>query len=200
MTRAAVIALLVALARPAHAEPKDDAAVDDASDANLESTADRRGMTFDVAVGGGLIIGFGIKDSVGRGGSVALSLGHVATRRTVINFNLDVIAALHKLGAMDPVSTNFDIALTAGAKHWLNTSLWVRGAAGLGGYNAHSVALDSGGVGDLSLLGPVLIAGIGIDLARLKWTVVTLDASLSTMINSDGVLAAGALRVGLSFD
>lgn len=198
---------VIALAGVAHAEPRvaattpaPDSAVEDAGDANLESNADRRGLTFDIAAGGGLVVGLGIKDSVGRGGAVSLRLGHVATRRTVINFNLDVTAALHKEGSAGSVYTNTAASLTAGARTYLNTSLWVRGAAGLGIYDAHQVALENGQHGDIRLFGPAVLAGLGIDLARFKWAVLALDTALTAIITTDGVLVTSGLRLGLSFD
>jgi hypothetical protein len=198
---------VIALAGAAHAEPRvaaapppPDSAVDDAADANLESIADRRGLTFDAAVGGGLVVGLGIKDSVGRGGSVSLRLGHVATRRTVINFNLDVTAALHKEGSAGSVYTNTAAAFSAGARTYLNTSLWVRGAGGLGIYDAHQVALENGQHGDVRLFGPAVLAGLGIDLARFKWAVLALDTGVTAILTTDGVLVTSGLRLGLSFD
>jgi len=216
MTRAiGCAAALAALVSVAHAAPRaapvtsaavapasgpPDAAVQEAADANLESIEARRGLTFDAALGGGLMFGFGIKDSVGRGGSLSLRLGHVATRRTVITFELHVTLALHKPAEASPTAANSNVNLLAGARHYVNPSLWVRGAAGLGVYQARDVAVMGGMLGDVTLIGPALLGGVGLDVARFKWTVLTLELATSAMANRDGVLVASGINAGLSFD
>jgi hypothetical protein len=186
---------------PAASDEAPDPAVQDAADANLESTENRRGLTFAGSIGGGLILGFGIKDSVGRGGSVSLRLGHVATRRTVIVFELGVTAALHKPpGMMSSTETNTDTNLLAGALHYVNPSLWLRFGGGLGVYQGRQVALPDGGIGNVTLVGPAVLGGAGVDLLRLKFAVVGIEVRTSAMVNRDGVLVASALNLGLSFD
>jgi len=178
-----------------------DPAVQDAADANLESTENRRGLTFAGSIGGGLILGFGIKDSIGRGGSVSLRLGHVATRHTVITFELGVTAALHKPpGMMSSTETNTDTNLLAGALHYVNPSLWLRLGGGVGVYQGRQVALSSGGIGNVTLVGPAVLGGAGVDLLRLKFAVVGIEVRTSAMVNRDGVLVASGLNLGLSFD
>lgn len=206
-----VFVALSAVAALAHADatkptspPADDApdpAVQDASEANLESTENRRGLTFAGSLGGGLILGFGIKDSVGRGPAISLRLGHVATRRTVITFEIGVTAALHKPPGMDSsLQTNTNTNLLAGALYYVNPSLWVRFGGGLGVYRGSQVTLASGAIGNVVLAGPAVLGGIGVDVARFKSAVLGLEVGTSAMINSDGVLAAGGLNLGLSFD
>ncbi|HEX2686009.1 MAG TPA: hypothetical protein VHN14_05300 [Kofleriaceae bacterium] len=206
----AVLVALPAIATVAHADPttptatKDDApdpAVEEAGDANLESIENRRGLTFAGAFGGGLIVGFGIKDSVGRGPSLSLRLGHVATRRTVITFELGITAALHKPPGMNSsLETNTNTNLLAGALHYLSPSLWLRFAGGLGVYNGRKVTLSNGQIGDVTLLGPAVLAGVGVDLARFKSAVLGLEVGTSAMINRDGLLVASGLNLGLAFD
>jgi len=210
ITRAACVALS-AVATLAHADttkpvtpPADDApdpAVADASEANLESTENRRGLTFAGSLGGGLILGFGIKDSVGRGPAISLRLGHVATRRTVITFEAGVTAALHKPAGMDSsLQTNTNTNLLAGALYYVNPSLWVRFSGGLGVYRGNQVALSSGAIGNVVLVGPAVLGGVGVDIARFKAAVLGLEVGTSAMINRDGVLLASGLNLGLSFD
>jgi len=211
MTARAVFVALSAVATLAHADatkpttaPADDApdpAVQDASEANLESTENRRGLTFAGSLGGGLILGFGIKDSVGRGPAVSLRLGHVATRRTVITFEIGVTAALHKPAGMNTsLQTNTNTNLLAGALYYANPSLWVRFGGGLGVYRGNQVTLSSGAIGNVMLAGPAVLGGIGVDIARFKSAVLGLEVGTSAMINSDGVLVASGLNLGLSFD
>jgi hypothetical protein len=197
-----VLALLGGVARaqaptrPVEAAP----AVADASEANLESIERRQGLTFTAAVGGGLIVGFGIDDSVGRGGSLALRLGHVATRRTVITFELGATAALHKAATNSDTRPNTNTNLAAGAQYFVNPSMWLRLSAGVGLYQRRDVMLPGGGIGNRSLVGPVMVGGLGVEVLRFRWAVLGIEAATSTMINRDGVLVAGGLDLALSFD
>lgn len=209
--RASVLVAISAVATLAHADatkpppaPQDEApdpAVQDAAEANLASTENRRGLTFAGSFGGGLILGFGIKDSVGRGPSLSLRLGHVATRRTVITFEVNVTAALHKPpGMMSSIQPNTNTNLLAGALRYVSPSLWLRFAAGLGGYQGRKVVLANGTRDDVTLVGPAVLGGVGIDLARFKAAVLDLEVGTSAMVNRDGVLVASGLNLGLSFD
>ncbi len=177
-----------------------DSAVDEAADANLESIEARRGLTFSVSVGGGLLVGIGIEDSVGRGPAVSLRLGHVATRRTVITFEIATTAALHKPAMMSGTAADASVNLLAGARTYVNPSLWLRGAGGIGVFQGRELLRDSGKLEDLTLAGPALLGGVGVDVARLKWTVLSVEVAISAMINREGVLVASGLNFGLSFD
>jgi hypothetical protein len=186
---------------PAPADEPPDPAVQEAADANLESTENRQGLTFSASFGGGLIVGFGINDSVGRGPSVSLRLGHVATRTTVITFELDVTTALHKPPGMDSTTQpNTNTNLLAGALHYVGPSLWLRFAGGLGVYDGRQVTLSNGQIGDTTLVGPAVLGGVGVDLARFKSAVLGLEVGTSAMINRDGLLVASGLNLGLAFD
>jgi len=181
------------------------AVVEAASDANLESIENRQGLTFTGSLGGGMLIGFGIKDSVGRGGAVSLRLGHVATRQTVITFGLDVAAALHRRGAMDTIHTNTNTNLLAGAQYYLDPSLWLRAAGGIGVYHGDQVELSNpkpgeSPIGDVQLIGPSGLVGFGVDLLRFKSAVLGLEFSLSATINSQGVLLSTSAGLGVAFD
>lgn len=184
-----------------------DPAVEEASDANLESTASRTGIVVSGALGGGMIIGIGVDDSAGRGPAVSLRLGHVATPHTVITFGVDLTLALHKPkelpGQSSAVQANSDTNLLAGAQYYLNPSLWLRFAGGLGVYQGRKVLVEVDHmqtVGDLTLIGPAALAGIGVDIARFKWAVLGLEAATSAGVNREGVLLASHLNLGLSFD
>lgn len=182
-------------ATPAIQEP--DPAAEDAADANLESTANRQGLTFAASLGGGLTVGFGIDGSTGRGGSIDLRLGHVATPRTVITFELGATIALHGTSSM--TYTNTDTNLLAGAQYYVSESLWLRFAGGLGVYQASQVRRSDGMLGDVQQVGPAVLGGVGIDVARFKWAVLGFEIGTSAMIRS-GVLIASDVRVGLAFD
>jgi len=210
MIARAVLVLLPAVATLAHADAPasspppvigaPDPAVADAADANLESTENRSGLTFAAAFGGGLILGFGIKDSVGRGGSLSLRLGHVATKRTVITFEIAGTAALHKPAMESRTETNTNTDLLAGALYYMNPSLWVRFAGGIGVYQGRQVTLSTGQLGNVTLSGPAMLAGVGVDLARFKSAVLGLEFGTSAMLSNDGVLLASSAHFGVSFD
>jgi hypothetical protein len=177
-----------------------DPSVAEAADANLESTENRQGMTFAASIGGGLIIGFGIDDSVGRGGAVNLRLGRVATPHTVLTIEVGATAALHKPSMMSGTETNTNANLLLGAQYYINRSLWVRGAAGVGRYMAPKSKFVAPNLVDVTLTGPVVLAGIGLEVARVKWAAFEIEIGTSGLISSDGLLMASNLTVGLAFD
>lgn len=189
-----------AAAAPAPSEPP-DAAADDAAEANLESTATRRGMTFAAAFGGGFLAGFGIDNSVGRGGAVAFRIGRVATPRTVITLEFDAAVVLHKRADMSPVDANTNGELFAGAQYFLSRALSLRLGAGVGAYTARGIVQPDNPMRtrDVTTIGPALLAGLGVELARIKWAVIGLEASTTAMINS-GVLLGSSLKLGISID
>ena len=207
IARAAGLAALVAAAATAHADPPAapaDLAAVEAGDANLESTAHRHGVTFAFSLGGGVLLGFGIKDSVGRGGAGSFRLGHVATPRTVISLEVAVTAALHRPASTTTMpgalETNTNAELLLGAQYYVNPSLWVRGAGGLGVYQGRRVVVSTVDLGDVTLIGGAVLFGAGVDLARFKWAVLGVEFSTSAMINSDGVLVSAGAGLGFTFD
>lgn len=184
----------------AASEPPDSAATD-AADANLESTATRRGMTLAAAVGGGFIAGFGFDNSVGRGGAVAFRIGRVATPRTVITLELDIAVLLHKRSDSSPVDANTNAELFAGAQYFVSSGLSLRLGGGFGAYTARGIidAMNPMMTRDDTTIGPALLGGIGVELARIKWAVIGLEATTTAMINS-GVLLGSSLKLGLSIE
>ena len=187
----------------ATSEPPDSAA-SDAADANLESTATRRGMTLAAAVGGGFIAGFGIDNSVGRGGAVAFRVGRVATPRTVITLEFDIAVLLHKRSEKSPVDANTNAEVFAGAQYFVSSGLSLRLGGGVGAYTARGI-LTPGTMTmpmttrDDTTVGPAVLGGIGVELARIKWAVIGLEATTTAMINS-GVLLGSSLKLGLSIE
>lgn len=177
-----------------------DPAVEYAADANLESTENRQGLTFAGSIGGGLLIGLGIEGPTGRGGSFDLRLGHVATPRTVITFELGATIVLHGM-TNSATYTNTDANLLAGAQYYVTQSLWLRFAGGLGIYQASHVPTSdpTKGTIDFRLIGPAALGGIGVDIARFKWAVFGLELGTSVMVHS-GALVASDLRLGVAFD
>lgn len=185
--------------RAPSADTTPDPAVQDAAEANLETTESRSGLTFAIQLGGGLTVGFGITDSVGRGGSISLRLGHVATRRTVITFELTGTGSLHKAAMMSPTKANTDVNLMTGAQYYVNHSLWLRAAGGVGVYTRRDVKGATGN-SDVTLVGPAALGGIGVELLRFKWAVLGFEVGTSTMVSRDGLLIASGAGLDLSFD
>jgi hypothetical protein len=191
-------------AAPAPAVDAPDPAVEYATDANLESTENRQGLTFAGSVGGGLLVGLGIAGSTGRGGSFDLRLGRVATPRTVITFEVGATIVLHGTAmpnTMDSATyTNTDLNLLAGAQYYVSDSLWLRFAGGAGRYQATHVQGSNNNVFvDVQQIGPAVLGGIGVDFARFKWAVFGVEIGTSVMVHS-GVVVASDLRLGVAFD
>ncbi|TMQ07799.1 MAG: hypothetical protein E6J90_42490 [Deltaproteobacteria bacterium] len=213
---AALVVLAGPLARaeprppaPAPAEP--DPAADHAGEANLESTSPRRGVTFTVSVGGGMILGLGVDNSTGRGGALSLRLGHVATPSTVIAFEIMGTGALHRpakdpQGNDAPIETNTVTHLLAGAQHWINSSLWVRAAAGLGLYQGRGVRTMQDPVTNKTVylddtrLGPAVLGGVGFEVLRVRSAAFGFETAMAAAINREGVVASTFLNLGVSFD
>jgi hypothetical protein len=191
-------------AAPAPEAEPPDPAVEYATDANLESTANRQGLTGALSLGGGLLVGVGIAGSTGRGGSFDFRLGHVATPRTVITFELGGTIVLHRT-AMTTMTesatfTNAEINLLAGAQYYVTESLWLRFAGGVGRYQAsHVQSSDKNVFIDIKQTGPAVLGGVGIDVARFKWAVFGIEIGTSVLVVS-GVVVASDLRLDLAFD
>ena len=187
--------LVIALASVAHADEPDPAVVE-AGERNLESIERRRGFTFAFAVGGGLTFGVGHDPSVGRGGAASIRVGQVATRHTVFTFELAGSALFHKVKAtgMSEVHTNQASSLLAGAQYYVNGSLWVRGALGLGVYKGDEVLIDGGPRrGDITRLGPSAAAGAGLSLVQFRRTAIGVELFSQLLVNRDGALSSNVV-------
>jgi len=190
VTRSVVVALVLA-GGVVHADP-DPAAEEAASESNLESRSPREGTTFSAAAGGSFALGFGIDDSVGRGGAVSLRLGHVMTPSSVLLLELEGASQFHRI-AMDNVVHNDDVHALVGAQYYTNPSLWIRGGVGYGGYTLVQAS------GTTKLGGVAAVFGIGLDILRRHYFVLGLEAFTTGTINKDGVITSSALCVGLSY-
>ena len=210
MSRAALASALVAAvlasgpARaddgpPAAREPPPDPAVIEAGDANLESTALRKGVIFTLALGGALSVGVGMENATGRGGAVTLRLAHVASSRAVVATEIvgselffSVSGSLYRTNA-----TNFLIA----GQYYINPALWIRGAAGIGRYAGGELRMGDAIFRErVRLVGPAGSAGAGIDIVRFKRFRASLEFCSTAMLNREGVLSSNAFLVGLSID
>ncbi len=193
--RRAAIALAIALTSiVAHADPEPDPAAARAGDANLESTAHRRGLVFGGALGPSLTFGGGSP----AGGGLLLRIGHVATPRTVITFTVGGDTQLHKVG--DAVIANSVGYGLAGAQYWVGPSLWVSLGLGAGNYRCNQCQNDAKQTVDTRRAGIASGAGIGVDLVRFHGVVLGLELHGMTLLARGGLITTSGIALGLSFD
>lgn len=162
---------------PPSAPAPDEIADVESREANLESAAPRVGLVFAVAAGFGVLIGGDI--GVGRGGALSLRVGHVATRRTVITFEITATGALHKPATAEDPVTDTNAGLFAGAQTYPSSSTWVRIAGGPTVFTANigGDQRTAGGIGG--------IVGGGFDLARWGYAVLGLETFAMTSLTRD---------------
>ena len=195
MIRTALV--VIALCGMASAEsvsaPKPDSIADEeASEANLESTSPRSGLTVSFSLGGGLLLGGDI--GVGRGGAVSLRIGHVATRRTVITLELSGSGALHRRAMNDTPLTDTNAGLYAGALRYASRSTWVRASGGLTVFTANVGTAEQrahAGLGGL--------VGGGLDLIRWGYLVLGAEVFAMSSITGDGFKVNTGFCFGLTY-
>jgi hypothetical protein len=217
VSRLAIAAVVVAFASVAHAdlpkapkpeapkteapnsEPPDEIADVESREANLESNERRKGFTIALAIGGDIMLGGDI--GVGRGPWVSLRLGHVATRKTVITFELISTNGLHKEAEMDsPTLTDNNFGLFAGAQRYTSRTFWVRAAGGLSVLVTDVVFADQTG-GNKPIPGVGGLVGGGLDIARLGRyiPVIGLEGFGMASVSRNGVNVQLALGLGFAY-
>lgn len=196
MKSAAVVLVTIAVmgsgARAESKESSPDPAAVAAGEANLESQAKRRGLTFGVSFGPSVTIGGG----TGTGGAASFKLGQVATPRTVIAFELNGSAQRRKV-AMGDIATNTISSFTVGAQYWVGPSLWIRGLGGIGFHHCDRCDSD---LSDRDRVGLAGSAGLGIDLARARGVVLGLEGYGVSQLNRDGLLTTLVFALSLSVE
>lgn len=177
---------------PAVDESGDENADATAREANLESNAPRSGIVVAGSAGFGIMMGGG----VGRGPAVDLRLGHVATQRTVITFELAISSSLHKEATMNQTLTDSVAGLFVGAQRYTapRSSVWIRGSGGLAIFQADFGKKDPpkavGGIGGL--------VGGGVDIARWGRLVLGIEAYSVASLSSQGFKFDLNFSTGLS--
>jgi hypothetical protein len=168
--------------------PPDPGAIEQADDANLESTSPRAGFSFGAALGGSLTLGRG---AVGSGGGGSFRLGHVATPRTSIIFELMTTSYFHKPAQQAATAVNETVVLMAGAQVYTGPSLWLRGGLGAGSFIEHAPDNTHVAVGG--------VIGAGVDVARWRRVALGIEAFGAGLIDRDGLLVTGLLGLGLTY-
>lgn len=190
----AAVATVLAIGGTAAADSAaPDPAAMRAGDANLETEAYRKGVTFAASLGPALTIGNGDVGS-NTGGSLSLRLGQVATPSTVVTLELFGAGQLHKVG--DRTEQNTHTGFLVGAQTWAG-ALWIRGGLGLGVYRGNDVPMAGH---NIRHIGPAGTVSVGVDLVRMKSAVLDLDVFTMGMLHGDGFITTNGLGLGLSFD
>jgi hypothetical protein len=192
---------LLALAAPAtaFADQPDSRAVQAGEDSNLVSNAPRSGTTFSISLGGGLILGGNAGNvgdtGVGRGVSASFRVGHVATRDTVITFELTGGSRFHESNVTgSPLYHDDDYNLMAGALTYVAPSLWLRGAGGL------SVITFDDSTGSKPRAGIAGLVGVGVDIVRWRQVVLGLEGwGMTSLVAVRGVVFDSGLCLGLTY-
>jgi len=178
---------------PTPAPSPDPVAEEAASEANLESNAPRAGMVFAISLGGGLTMG----DGVGRGPAASFRIGHVATSTSVLTLELTGGSLLHQMeGKGTPIQHNDFFSLFAGGLHYVNSSLWIRGAGGLTVYTTDNTPPEA----KPSHPGAGGLFGVGIDLARWHYLVLGLEAyGQMAVVSTKGLMFNSGFCLGLTY-
>jgi hypothetical protein len=205
----ALAGLLVAQVAAAD-EPAPDPAAVNAGEANLESTAQREGLSITFAAGGGITLGFGVNDSTGTGGSGVIRLAHVATPRSLVMLEIVGSGLLHQVQegmGMDAETKTYVNQVSnflVGGQFYANPALWFRIAGGFGRYFGDNVTVSRENglrkIGDIRLAGPAVSVGAGVDFVRLKRFRLGAELMATGMVNREGLLSSGGFLVGLTFD
>lgn len=194
MNRAALV--LIAISGVASAETRvgtaspDPIADEESAEANLESKAPRDGYVVSFSLGAGLLLGGDI--GVGRGGAASIRVGHVATRHTVITFELSGTGAAHKRATQDSAVTDTNASLYAGALRYATRSTWVRVSGGLTVFTPNNDPQASrAGIGGL--------LGGGLDLIRWGYVVLGLELFGVASVTGDGFKVNTGFMLGLTY-
>jgi hypothetical protein len=197
VNRLAVAAIIVAFASSARADAPaptdtpscggklpacDDTADIESREANLETTDTRYGFTFAFSPGVGFMFGGDI--GVGRGGAISLRLGHVATRNTVITFELSGTSAYHRASMMGSTLSDTNYALLVGAQRFKTNWLWWRAAGGLTTLVKNADRDGTGG--EAPIPGAGALVGAGANFARWGYLVFGIEGFALASISSDG--------------
>ena len=192
-------------AAPVATPGRPDAAAAEASDANLEPSTERSGIVPTLAFGGGFTLGFGIPNATGTGGAFALRVAEVASRRALVHVEI-VAAALFSRKGSDEVSVSYRTdaaAALVGGQYYVNRSVWVRIAAGVGNYHGNPATVMTS-TGPLEIPGVPRIWGVagsvgaGFELFAVEHLHGGFEVMATTLATSDGMVTSNAMLFSIS--
>jgi hypothetical protein len=195
----AVALVAMAASATAFADEPDSRAVQAGDESNMVSNAPRSGLTLSLSLGGGLVLGGNAGNvgdtGVGRGPSASFRIGHVATRDTVITFELTGGSRLHESNISgSPLYHDDDYNLMAGALLYVAPSLWVRGAGGL------AVITFDDSTGSKPHAGISGLSGLGLDFVRWRQLVLGIETwGMTSIVSVRGVVFDSGLCLGLTY-
>jgi hypothetical protein len=139
---------------------------------------------------------------VGRGPGISLRLGHVATRKTNITFELTQTYALHKAATNSETLADSVLFIGTGAQRYTSRSFWVRLAGGLAVLTKDGMWPEFTG-GDKPIFGAGALAGAGLDIASTgtRWgnVVFGFEGFGIGSVSRDGAKLQLSFGAGLSW-
>lgn len=192
-------------AAPVATPGRPDAAAAEASDANLEPSTERSGIVPTLAFGGGFTLGFGIPNATGTGGAFALRVAEVASRRALVHVEI-VAAALFSRKGSDEVSVAYRTdaaAALVGGQYYVNRSVWVRLAVGVGNYHGNPATVMTA-AGPLEIQGVPRIwglagsVGLGFELFAVEHLHGGVEVMATTLATSGGMVTSNAMLFSIA--
>ncbi len=191
------VVVLLALAVPAIAHADPDPAAVRLGDANLEPEH-AHDVIATLALGGGLTVGFGVSDAVGRGGAGSLRLARRMTPSALLTLEITNATSLHKPAAESAVYADTATGLLVGGQYYVGPSFWLRVSTGLAVYNQQHHMTTDGVHADRNLTGLGTLGGGGIELARFHHVSIGFELFVLNQISRDGVVTATGLNLDVS--
>jgi hypothetical protein len=188
--------------KPAPPPPpaKPDPIVERAAAHGVEPKGRHQGFNFTAALGGGLTVGVGIDDSVGRGPSGSFRFANAASEHFAFVAEVVSVTMFHQVRGTDesagPTRTDQGNAFLLGMQFYVNRSLWLRVGGGIGGFR-----FDEGPNVDPTIL-PGLggVGGGGFDLVRWKKTAIGIEMMTFALATRDGLLTTTAFMLDFSIE
>lgn len=177
-----------------------DPVVNSSQQHGIESTSRHQGFSLTLAVGGGLVVGFGIDSSVGRGPSGSLRFAHMAGDRFAFTAEVANITLLHQVKGSDnsagPTRTDLGNNFLVGLQLHVNRSLWIRGAGGVGSFQVDNPEPMK----DRVLPGVSGVVGGGFDILRFRRASIGAEIMTLGMLNRDGLLTVTSFMLDFSIE
>lgn len=185
---------------PPPAPTPPDPVVTSSAQHSLESGSRHQGLSFTLAIGGGLTVGVGIDSSIGRGPSGSLRFAHMAGERWAFTAEIANTTLLHQVKGTDSsggkIRTDVGSNLLVGVQLYVNRVLWLRGGVGLGSFQIAEVdSMDTKILG-----GPSGVVGGGLDLVRFRRAAIGVEMMSLGMLNRDGLLTTTAFMLDLTIE